>query len=143
MGAAAVLMASGQPLPQNVRGLIADCGFCSMKKQLEDIAGNWFHLKHVNLLLLRVDLFCRIFGGFSMKEADTTQALQNNKRPVLFFHGAKDTYVHPRNTRHNYAICTAPKEIVIVPEARHLCSAYEAPELYQKKLLEFFEKCDK
>ncbi|MCD7824610.1 MAG: alpha/beta hydrolase [Clostridiaceae bacterium] len=142
MGASSVLMASGHKLPKEVRGLIADCGFSSMKAQLRDIAANWFHLNFVELLLFRVDLFCRFFGGFAMKEADAAAGLKRNKRPVLFFHGEKDTYVVPKNTKYNYTLCTAPKEILIIPEARHLCSAYEAPELYRKKLLEFFNRYD-
>lgn len=142
MGAAAVLMASGRKLPREVKGLIADCGFRSMKHQLRDIAANWFHLHWVELLLLRVDLFCGFLAGFRMKEADTAKAMRTCSRPVLFFHGGKDTYVDPRNSRYNYALCQAPKELVIIPEARHLCSAYEAPELYRKKILEFFDKYD-
>lgn len=142
MGAAAVLMAAGHRLPGEVRGIIADCGFQSMKGQLRDIAANWFHLNWVELLLFRVDLFCRLLAGFCMKDADTTEAVRRNNRPVLFFHGGKDTYVSPKNSVQNYAGCRAPKELVMIPEARHLCSAYEAPELYRRKLLEFFQKYD-
>ena len=142
MGAASVLMASGHKLPHDVRGLIADCGFHSMKGQLEDIASNWFHLNWIELLLFRMNLFCRLLGGFSMKESDTTKALKANRRPVLFFHGSKDTYVVPGNSQINHSLCQAPKELVIIPEARHLCSAYEAPELYREKLLSFFNKYD-
>lgn len=142
MGAASVLMASGHGLPEEVKGLIADCGFHSMKDQLQDIAANWFHFKRVELLLFRMDLFCRFLGGFRMKDADTTNAMKTNQRPVLFFHGGRDTYVEPKNTRHNYALCRAPKELVIIPEARHLCSPYVNPELYRRKLLDFFEKYD-
>lgn len=143
MGASSVLMASGHDLPKEVKGLIADCGFHSMKEQLQDIAANWFHLNWVELLLFRVDLFCGLLAGFRMKEADTTDAMRVNQRPVLFFHGGKDSYVDPKNTRYNYALCRAPKELVIIPEARHLCSAYVNPELYRRKLLEFFAKYDK
>lgn len=138
MGAAAVLMASGHELPHRVRGLIADCGFCSMKEELQDLAVNWFHLPRIDLLLLRVDLFCRLLAGFRMKDADTEEALAANRRPVLFFHGGQDTFVYPKNSQCNYARCRAPKELVTVPEARHLCSAYAAPELYREKLLHFF-----
>jgi len=143
MGAAAVLMASGQKLPREVKGIIADCGFRSMKGQLRDIAANWFHLNWVELLLFRVDLFCGILGGFRMRDADTAKAMKINKRPVLFFHGSEDTYVNPKNSEYNYALCQAPKELVIIPNARHLCSAYEDPELYRKKITDFFEKYDK
>jgi len=142
MGAASVLMASGHKLPRQVKGLIADCGFRSMKEQIQNIASNWFHLNWVGLLLFRLNLFCTIFAGFRMKDADTAKAMKTNKRPILFFHGAKDTYVDPRNSRFNYALCRAPKEIVIIPEARHLCSAYVAPELYRSKLLAFFKQYD-
>ncbi|MCM1463749.1 MAG: alpha/beta hydrolase [Bacteroides sp.] len=142
MGAASVLMASGHKLPTEVKGLIADCGYQSMKGQLRDIAANWFHLHWVELLLLRVDLFCGFLAGFRMRDADTGKALETNKRPVLFFHGLKDTYVSEKNSRYNYELCRAPKELVLVPEARHLCSAYEAPFLYRKKVLDFFEKYD-
>lgn len=143
MGATSVLMASGHHLPQEVKGLIADCGFHSMKGQLQDIAANWFHLNWVELLLFRVDLFCRLLGGFCMNDADTTDAMRTNQRPVLFFHGGKDSYVDPKNTKYNYALCRAPKELVIIPEARHLCCPYVNPELYRCRILEFFEKYDK
>lgn len=142
MGAAAVLMASGHELPGEVKGLIADCGFQSMKAELKDIASNWFHLNWVELLLFRVDLFCRFLAGFCMRDADTAEAMKTNRRPVLFFHGEKDTYVNPVNTFRNYSLCRAPKELVIVPQARHLCSAYEQPEFYREKLLKFFERND-
>lgn len=142
MGAAAALMASGQKLPEDVKGIIADCGFCSMKRQFQDMAANWFHLHWIGLLLLRVDLLCRVLAGFAVKEADTTQAMKKNKRPVLFFHGLLDTYVAPENTRYNYSVCQAPGEMVLIPEARHLCCAYEDPGLYRRKLTEFFEKYD-
>ena len=55
MGAASVLMASGHTLPPEVKGLIADCGFQSMERQMRDMAANWFHLHHIPLLLMELD----------------------------------------------------------------------------------------
>ena len=143
MGAATVLLAAGHKLPEEVKGIIADCGFHSLKQQLKDIAKGWFHLHWIGLLLIRVDILCRYYAGFRMQDTDTTRALLKNKRPILFFHGKEDTYVWPKNTIINYKICTAPKELVLVPGARHLCSSFVAPELYKKKLIEFFENNDK
>ncbi len=142
MGAASVLMASGHKLPKEVRGLISDCGFHSMKQQLRDLADNWFHLKHIGLMLFRLDLFCNIFARFRMCDADTTYAMLTNKKPVLFFHGMTDTYVSPQNSKLNYSLCRAPKDLVLVPNARHLCSPYVAKELYRDKLIKFFQKYD-
>lgn len=140
MGAAAALMASGHRLPKEVKGIIADCGFRSMKGQVQDMARNWFHIKWIGLLLFRLDLFCAFFAGFRMKDADTAAALKKNKRPVLFFHGSGDTYVYPSSAKSNYELCQAPKELVIIPEAKHICSAYEDPKLYREKILDFFER---
>ena len=142
MGAAAVLLASGQGLPKEVHGIIADCGFHSMKTQLRDIASGWFHLHWVELLLLRVDLFCRIFAGFRMKYTDVGAALKKNTVPVIFFHGEDDTYVFPRNYVMNFETCRAPKELVLVPKARHLCCSFTDPEMYESKLRDFFDRLD-
>ena len=142
MGATTILLAAGHTLPGEVCGLIADGGFHSMKQQIRDIASGWFHLHWIELLLWRVDIFCRIFAGFAMKETDTTVALGKNKKPVLFFHGADDTYVWPKNTMHNYELCRAEKELEIIPGARHLCCAYAEPKLYRQKMMDFMKKYD-
>lgn len=142
MGAASVLMSLKHRLPGEVKGVISDCAFCSMKEQLRNMAADWFHIHWIELMLLRVDIFCRVFGGFRMRDADTTEALIVNRRPILFFHGLKDTYVNPRNSEYNYRVCKAPKELYMIPEARHLCSAYVQRDLYRAKLLDFFEKCE-
>ena len=83
-----------------------------------------------------------LFRSFRISDADTTKALEKNRIPVLFFHGAEDTYVNQKNSRYNYAVCRAPKELVVIPKARHLCSAYVKPELYRQKLLDFFALYD-
>lgn len=142
MGASAVLMASAHTLPSEVKGLIADCGFHSMKGQMKDMAVHWFHLHHVPLLLMQMDWLCSTLAGFHMKDADTTAAMQTNTIPVLFYHGDKDTYVYPHNSFQNYRLCKAPKELVVVPGARHLCCAYADPRLYQNTMMHFFEKYD-
>jgi hypothetical protein len=142
MGAATVLMASGEKLPYNVKGVISDCGFQSMKRQFKDMASKWFHLPRIELLLLRLSAWCRLSAGFSMKEADTSKAMVTNNRPILFFHGDDDTYVYPKNSLDNYNNCTAPKELVIVQGARHMCSEYVNPKLYKDKLIKFFYEYD-
>lgn len=142
MGGGIVLMAAGRKLPKSVKGIISDCGIHSMKDQLRDIAEVWFHLHGIELLLFRVNIFCHLFGKFSMRQADTTKALKKNKLPVLFFHGEADTYVTPENTLRNYVLCRSKKEMVLIPKARHLCCSYEKPKLYIEKVLSFFDKND-
>ena len=40
MGASTVLMAAGKPLPKNVIGVLADCGFSSPKEIIKKCAGD-------------------------------------------------------------------------------------------------------
>ena len=142
MGAATILMASGHELPGNVKGLICDCGFCSMKQQLRDIAKEWFHIKWIELLLLRVDLFCRLFAGFKMSDADTKEALSKCRIPILFFHGSDDTYVKAHNSVKNYEMCRSGKDLMIVRGARHMCSPYVEEKEYRGRITEFFKAND-
>ncbi len=142
MGAVTVMMAAGHRFPGSVKGLIVDAGFHSMENQMRDMAREWFHIHHSNFFLFRMDFFCRVISGFRMKDSDTTEALGKNDRPILFFHGSKDTYVLPENSIRNYELCTAPKELTIIPDARHLCCAYAAPRVYREKVRHFFEKYD-
>ena len=142
MGAASVLMAAGHTLPDCVRGIISDCGFSSMKQQLRDIADEWFHIQWIELLLMRVSLFCRLFAGFKMSDADTADALSRCTVPVLFFHGSNDTYVKAHNSVINFELCRSKKELVIIPGARHLCCPYVDEALYREKLSEFFLRND-
>ena len=142
MGASAVLMASGRNLPKEVKGIISDCGFVSMKSQLSDLARYWFFLRWIPLHLLLVDLFCRAIADFGMAEADTRPALAANRRPVLLFHGSDDTFVYPKNLQMICDACRGPKEMVMVEGARHTGSAYKQTDMYRRKLLDFFERYD-
>lgn len=143
MGATSVLLAAGRDLPPDVRGIIVDGGFRSMRSQIQSVAKNWFHLHWIGLLLFRMEVFCRLLAGFRMEETDTAHAVQANRRPILFFHGEEDTYVPPENTHFHYNLTRAPKEMVLVPGARHLCGPYQAPALVREKLLAFFSQYDK
>lgn len=139
MGGTSVIMASGEELPDSVKGYIIDCAFHSMKKQLKQLAGNWFHIHYVRLFLFRIDILCRLFAGFKMSDADTSRALSVNTKPMLFIHGALDTFVSPDNMLVNFSKCRAPKQLVLMDEARHLCSAYTDEEVYREKIMHFFE----
>lgn len=116
MGAATVLMASGMELPDNVIGVLADCGYTSaediMKKVLRQI-----HLPKCLYQLVR--LGGRLFGGFDLSEASAIEAVKNCKVPVVFFHGETDNYVPWEMSRRNFEACQSEKRLVLVPGAGH------------------------
>ena len=141
MGCATVLMALGQPLPENVRGVVADCGFTSPYEIFRYILSHNFHLPEFPILPAS-DLFLRRLGGFSMKEYSTLDALKDNRVPVLFIHGEKDDFVPTRMGVENYEACTAEKELFLVPDARHAESWFVDTDGYKGRVQAFWEKYD-
>ena len=118
MGCATVVMALGQKLPENVRGVIADCGFTSPYEIFRYILQANFHLPPFPILPA-ANLFVKKLGGFDMKEYSTLDALKTNQIPILFIHGEKDDFVPTRMGVENYEACVAEKELFLVPDARH------------------------
>lgn len=117
MGSATVLMALGLEHPPTLRGVIADCGFTSPIEIISAVSKK-SHLPPV-LLLRPVDLFCRLFGRFSIYDASSVTALRENTVPVLFIHGKADDFVPCNMSEENYAACKGPKKIVLVDGADH------------------------
>lgn len=142
MGCASVLMASGFSLPENVRGIVADCGYTKPVEIFKSVAGTNFRLPRIvsrPLIFVTVRL-CRLVAGFSPDAYSTLDAMKNNRLPVLFIHGKRDRFVPFRMTLENYRVCRAEKELFPVENASHAMSVFEAPEMYRAKLKAFTDK---
>ncbi len=138
MGSATVLMSLGTDLPQNVRCVVADCGYTSPYDQFVHMFKDCFHCPmHPTLDI--ANLFAKLFAGFGFKDYSTVTALQTNKLPVLFVHGEKDRFVPIRFTVDNYAACIAEKRLITVPEAGHGTSYIFATETCQSALRDFLD----
>ena len=135
MGATTVLIASGEPLPKNVIGVLADCGFSSARQIIRKVIRQ---LKlPAKLLYPLVRLGAILYGGFDPNKADATAAVKNCRVPVIFFHGDRDDYVPWEMSRQNYDACPAIKELVITPGAGHGLSYLKDQKAYVEKLRRF------
>lgn len=76
MGAATVLMASGFTLPENVHGIIADCGYTSPYAIWKYIAENNLHLRYDKWMHDTIDEMCRERINFSSNDFSCTKALE-------------------------------------------------------------------
>ena len=139
MGAATVLMASGLELPENTRGIVADCGFTTPWEIMAHVARRDYHLPAFPLLYV-LEGIARLQAGVSLRGADTRQALQKTRLPVLFLHGEADDFVPVSMTRENYAACSGEKELLLVPGAGHAQSFGVDPEGCQEAIRSFLEK---
>lgn len=141
MGATTVLMASGLDLPENVHGIMADCGFTSVYAIWEHVAKNNFHLPY--------HLWCKntkmIYEKKTLTgscEYSAVDALKTNTTPILFIHGEDDQFVPVTMTYENYEACTAPKRLLIVPGAAHGVSYLVDKAKYEDTVLQFWQDFD-
>ena len=134
MGASTVLMASGKDLPENVVGVLADCGFTSAEEIIQKVIRQ---LKLPGFLLPLIKFGARLFGHFRLEDASAVEAVKQCKIPVIFFHGEADDYVPCDMSKQNYEACASKKRICTIPNAGHGLSYPAAPEVYLRALKEF------
>lgn len=137
MGASTCLLSLENDFSGVLSGVIADCGYTSMRTLFNNLAKDWFGIPGVPLVNI-VGFFCKYLGKFDMEETSTKKALENNKVPVLFIHGEADTFVNPEHTRVNFTRDVGPKDILWVPDANHGESLMKSPDKYHQKLEYFF-----
>ena len=136
MGAATVMMAAGKPLPKNVVGALADCGYSSPKEIIKKVIRQMG--LPAELAYPFVKLGARLYGHFDLEETSPQEALKKCKVPVIFFHGENDDYVPCEMSRINYDACTSRKKLVTIPGAGHGLSYPIASEQYLQELEDFF-----
>ncbi len=141
MGAATVLMASNLELPQNVRGIIADCGFTSAHDIWRHVVKHNLHFSYGVMGRIADDM-CKKKIRLSTKDFSTLEAMKENKIPVIFIHGTDDHFVPIQMTYENYKACIAPKKLLVVPGADHGMSYYTNKEEYDKAITEFWREFD-
>lgn len=138
MGASTVMMATGLDLPENVKGVIADCGYSTPKDILRTVI-KMMKLP-VGLAYWFVRLSAKIYGKFDLESASATEALAKCKVPVLFIHGEADDFVPCEMSRVNYEACVSEKELFTVPGAGHGMSYLTDIDGYIGKFRGFLQK---
>lgn len=138
MGASTMLYLADQELPDNVKGIIADCGFTSPKAIISKVFTDVTHLPAGPVIFV-TDLFARIFAGFSLDERDTRRSLANARLPVLLVHGESDDFVPCSMSVEAYNACTGPKELLTAPGAGHGLSFLFVQEQYTRLVTEFLD----
>lgn len=118
MGTATLLFAAGEKLPDNVRGITADCGFSSPAEILAITATKMFHFPG-KILLPFVEVFSRTLAGFSVWECNSRKTLKRAKVPILMIHGLADDFVPCWMSQVGYAACASEKRLYLVEGAGH------------------------
>ena len=136
MGAATVLTAAGEKLPENVIGVLADCGYSSAKEIMYHVIRSM--RLPPKLCYPFVKLGAKLFAHFDLEETSPLKAMKNCTLPVIFFHGEDDDFVPCHMSRDVFDACKSRKRLVTIPGAGHGLAYAVDPERYLSELADFF-----
>lgn len=139
MGAATVLMTSGENLPSNVKAIVADCAYTSawdeFSYQLET------YLKVPSYYILNVtNMVTKLKAGYSLKEASALESVKKATVPILFIHGDKDKFVPYSMMDKLYDATNSPKEKLTIDGGEHANSDLVSPFLYWLTVEDFLNQ---
>ncbi|MBQ9399855.1 MAG: alpha/beta hydrolase [Bacteroidales bacterium] len=139
MGAATVMMASGDPLPDYVKCFVEDCGYASVVTQFNSNRKQSFRIIPPDVLQ-SASLVTKNRYGWGFWEASSVKQLAKCDRPMLFIHGDADDFVPFSHLQKNYdAKVKGYKEMWVTKGARHAESFAKYPEEYKQHVRDFLK----
>ncbi len=139
MGGATVLMTSGENIPDNIKAIISDCSYTSVKDELEYQLKKLFNLPAFPLLTT-TSIITKLRAGYFFGEASALEQVNKTEIPILFIHGDEDDFVPFHMVFQLYEACNSEKDLLVIPAAGH-GTAYETdPFCYMDKVSEFLGK---
>ena len=139
MGAATTMCVSGEDTPQYVRCFVEDCGYTSAWDEFEHELRGRYSLPAFPLLYT-ASWLTKIKYGWSFKEASPLKQVAKCKKPMLFIHGSKDTFVPTSMVYPLYEAKPQPKELWIAPGSGHAFAYRDHRKEYIRKVGAFVNR---
>ena len=139
MGAATVMMTSGEPLPDYVKCFVEDCGYASVVVQFNNNRKQSFGFIPPDVLQ-SASLVTKKQHGWGFWEASSVDQVAKCEKPMLFIHGDADDFVPFDNLQMVYdAKKKGYKEMYVCHGAVHANSFQKDPAMYKQKVLNFLK----
>lgn len=138
MGGGTVLMASGQRLPRNVKGIVADCPFNSPKDIIKHVCRK---IKlNPDLLWPIIWLAGLVYGRLRVNATTAADEVNRSKIPIVILHGEADDFVPMSMSKEVQKANPSMIEMHTFPHADHGMSYFEDEERYIGIVEGFIEK---
>ena len=135
---AASTVTSLQYRPQ-VDFVVADCGFSDIDNVLR---GGYRHAGAPVFLVDVADFGARLRYHYSLQKMRPIDSLADNGIPILFFHGADDTFIPPKNSEDMAKRTKGYSELHLIEGAGHAESVLVQPDEYRRFLSAFLAKTE-
>ncbi|MDD6160543.1 MAG: alpha/beta hydrolase [Oscillospiraceae bacterium] len=146
MGAATVLMATGGPLPPQVKAAVSDCSYTNMEQELKHMLNRRMRKSmSIPAAIPYAPLFAALRkttlrrAGYDLRDASPIDAVANSKTPTLFIHGVQDEVVPPAMMGRLYQAAACPKQFFWAENAGHTEALGADPEQYWSRVSAFLK----
>ena len=117
--------------------VVADCGF----SDIENVLRGGYRNAHVPTFMVDIaDTGAMLRYHYSLKKMRPIDSLNDNQIPILFIHGAEDTFILPKNSENMAKRTKGRQEFYLIDGAGHAESILTDPENYQKYVEAFLKK---
>jgi len=140
MGAATVLMVSGMELPENVKGIIADCPYDAPAGIIKKVLGQDMGMP-VKIVYPLIRLGGMLYGKFNLNADSPVEAVRKTQVPILLIHGDDDRFVPYPMSCNIHAAAPEKVEFHTISGAGHALNYVTDPEGYTAIINAFTERC--
>lgn len=138
LGASAIMMASGETLPENVKAIIEDGGYTSVYDEIS------YQIRHTmkvpaSIVSESVGYLIRHKNHYCIHQASALEQIKKSSLPMFFIHGDADTFAPTKMAYKLYDACPNYKDIYIVKNSAHGNNIFADPTLYFKEIFTFLK----
>ncbi|WP_308737698.1 alpha/beta hydrolase [Paenibacillus sp. AR247] len=129
-------MVSGEELPGQVKCIVSDCAYTSVRDILTHQLKQMYKLPPFPLLPA-TSLMCKLRAGYSFGEASALKQVARTKLPILFIHGDRDTFVPYAMLHRLVDAAVGDKEVYVVQGASHANAYFVDKKEYERRIRQF------
>lgn len=140
MGAATVLMLSGDETPEQVKAFVSDSAYTSVWAIFASELKLRFKLPEFPLMYF-ADVIANLKAGYRFSRASAVEQVKKSTKPILFIHGVKDNFVpYAMLSELTAAKVEGKKQVLTAPNAGHVEALYDLGKDYFQTVFAFLNE---
>ena len=137
MGADTALMLAGEPVKSSIKAIVAEGAYDNawnvVKEEYKVRHEDWPTFPILNM----INPVLKVWGGYSLKEADAVKQVKQADIPILYIQGDGDTYATADMTKALDQATASTHEVFTITNAIHGNCRYADSDAYYNKTFEF------